>query len=128
MPCRLDAIIAVATANGLHDLGDHDFRLHYTRREDKEDQLVASIVAVKDGVIKAKIEPAMGGADQTEAFKALRKDVEVKLDRILQQVPDGRARGESLTAAGTSAVIAGPVDAPPAYSSPPVGVVHGKRG
>ncbi|KAK3723470.1 hypothetical protein LTR37_001722 [Vermiconidia calcicola] len=122
-------VIAVATSNGLIDLSDHDFRLLYSRRDDKENErIVARIVAVKDGVIKAKVEPEMDGADQTEAFRALRKDVEIRLDQILQNVPD---RNESAAGSSTAGAMRGaastPMGAPPAYSSQSVGVVSSKK-
>lgn len=102
----LDALIAVATQNGLIDLEDHDFRILYARPVENDDRIVARLVAVKDGVIKAKIEPRADGKDQREAFLAFKKDVEVRLDRILQGVPNG---SESTSAA--------PSDAPPAYGT-----------
>lgn len=84
-PPVADAVIAISTSNGALDLSGADYRLFYSRRETREDaHLFASIVALKDGVIVAKIEPYVGGKDQREAFLALRKDVEVKLDGILQ--------------------------------------------
>ncbi len=58
----------------------------------------------------------MDGVNQEEAFKALRKDVEVKLDRILQAIPD-RDEAGSLSVAGSSRT-----EAPPAYNSPDVGI------
>lgn len=116
-PCKtLGAIIAVVTANGQIDLSDHDFKLLYSRREGKDDRFVARIVAVKDNVITAKIEPELDGQDHEEAFMAFRKDVEIKLDRLLEAVPD--IAGD-VGQASTSNVVA--AQAPPAYS-PSVGV------
>ncbi|KAF2102787.1 hypothetical protein NA57DRAFT_71772 [Rhizodiscina lignyota] len=130
--------MAVATNNGLVNLEDHEFKLLYSRREDRDDHLIARIVAIKDGVIDAKIEPLMDGEDQVQAFKALRKDVEIKLDRLLQQIPDRNftAAGPSTTsttdatnAANTTTSTSenqprrprrsgtGAVEAPPAYES-----------
>jgi len=90
----------------------------YSRKEN--DRIVARIVAEKDGVIKAKAEPESDGKDQAEAFKALRKDIEVKLEHILANVPT--AEPGIMDAAGPSRVPrAGtrtlPPDAPPAYGS-----------
>ena len=107
----------MATNNGITDLDGHDFKLFYSRRESNQDRIVARIVAVKDGKIAAKIEPETDGTDQREAFVALKKDIEVKLDRILQNVPSGPSdAGPSRTRAP------GTVDAPPAYSSASVGI------
>ena len=122
---HLDAIIAVATDNGLVDLSDHDFKLMYSPREGKDDRIVARIVAIKAGVIKAKVEPDADGQDQTEAFKVLRKDVEVKLDRILSMVPDGSRNAEA-EASSTAAVRSARVEAPPAYSGGATGVADRK--
>lgn len=51
---------------------------------DPNDLLYASIAAIKDGKIIAKIDPSTGGAEQRNAFLALRREVEMKLERILQ--------------------------------------------
>jgi hypothetical protein len=80
-----DAIITVITRNGALDLSGYDFRLLYSRREN--DRVVARIVAEKEGIIAAKVEPETDGETQLQAFRALRKDVEIKLDRILEEVP-----------------------------------------
>ena len=37
--------------------------------------------------MKTKIEPGDDGKDQVEAFGALRRDIEIRLDRILSEVP-----------------------------------------
>lgn len=93
------------------DLSDHDFKLLYSRREGKDDRFVARIVAVKDNVITAKIEPELDGQGHEEAFMALRKDVEIKLDRLLDAVPD--IAGDTGRESAANAVAA---QAPPAYS------------
>jgi hypothetical protein len=120
-----DAVITVISQNGSLDLRRYNFRLLFSRRED--DRVVARLVAQLNGVIRAKIEPEEDGKDQTEAFLALRKDVEMKLERILQAVPSG---GEDVDAvagpSSPSAMRPGPgpgpggrslipSDAPPAY-------------
>lgn len=46
--------------------------------------MIASLAAIREGKIVAKIEPVDGGEDQRAAFLALRRDVEVQLDRILK--------------------------------------------
>ena len=53
----VDAVIAVASQNGVLNLDDHDLKLLYSRRESNDDRIVATIVAVKEGAIRAKIEP-----------------------------------------------------------------------
>lgn len=117
-----DAIIAVITSNGLIDLTEHDFKLLYARREDNDDRIIARIVAVKDGVIEAKIEPVLDGEDQTEAFKALKKDVEVKLDQILREVPDRQSTTVAVAGSSRRGPTSPLVDAPPAYGSRDVGM------
>ena len=82
---RQDGTLTVLSQNGGVDLKDHDYRLLYSRREN--DRLVARIVAEKDGIIKAQIEPEDDGKDQVQAFLALRRHVEMRLDRLLQSVP-----------------------------------------
>ena len=105
--------------------------------------MVARVVAEREGVIKAQIEPAMDAKDQAEAFKALRRHVELQLDRILRNVPgasgpeksEGAVAGPSRSASGSvgaaSPVLLGsprspttempssrkavPQEAPPAY-------------
>lgn len=116
--------------NGKIDLEEHDFRLLYSRREGNEDRIIARIVAIKDNVIRAKIEPIADGEDQTEAFKAFKRDVEVQLDRILQKIPNGSEGLESpgSAAAATSSSGRGPADAPPAYSSAGAGGGDRKKG
>ena len=116
-------MISVATQNGIIDLDDHDFKLLYSRRGENNERVVARLVAIKDGIIKAKIEPQADGENQAEAFKAFRKDVEVQLEQILQSVPSG----SSSTATGSSGVTSlVPADAPPAYSNSGVGIADQK--
>ncbi|KAK3640132.1 hypothetical protein LTR56_005544 [Elasticomyces elasticus] len=79
------ACVTVITNNGHINLQKYTFRLLFARRED--DRLVARIVAELDGIIRAKIEPDADGKDQAEAFNALRRDVETKLEKILRAVP-----------------------------------------
>ena len=81
-------------------------------------------MAVKDGVIRAKIEPALDGTDQKEAFYALRKDIEVKLDRILQSVPVGSS-STGVARSGNSGISSN--EEPPAYSSGGVGMVDRRK-
>lgn len=116
-------MISVATQNGIIDLDDPDFKLLYSRRGENNERVVARLVAIKDGIIKAKIEPQADGENQAEAFRAFRKDVEVQLEQILQSVPGG----SSSTAPGSSDVTSPvPVDAPPAYSGGDVGISEQK--
>lgn len=126
-----DAIITVITNNGQVPLNEHQFRLLYSRTEN--DDVKARIVAVKGGTqrIEAKIESSAGGANQMEAFKLLRAEVEMKLERILSAVPTGvdgipqppppphRTASIPRRAVGSSALDAlrTPSEAPPAYGS-----------
>lgn len=88
------SVITVITRNGQLDLRDYDFRLLYSRRE--TDSIVARIVAEKNGVIAAKVEPDGDGKDHAQAFRALKKDVEIKLDRILSEIPSGEEAAKVL--------------------------------
>ena len=115
-----DALITVATENGLIDLDDHDLRIMYSRRGDNEERVVARLVAVKDGIIKAKLEPTADGSDQGEAMRAFRRDVEVKLDQILSSIP---SRSSSAAVSGSIPPSSASVDAPPAYSKGGVGAM-----
>ncbi|KAK5135463.1 hypothetical protein LTR08_005251 [Meristemomyces frigidus] len=112
------AIITVMTNNGQLELQGYKFNLLYSRRENE--RVVARIVAERDGIIHAKIEPVADGKDQKEAFRALKRHVEMRLDDILQEVPSGTAAAKMI--AGSSRVPAAgarsvPVDAPPAYGA-----------
>ena len=99
----------------------------YSRRGENGERIVARIVAVKEGIIKAKIEPEADGENQAEAMKAFRRDVEVKLDQLLQTIPSGSSSivpGSSGLASPASPV---PSDAPPSYTSTGfVGVMDNK--
>lgn len=66
--------------------------------------MVARLVAEKEGVIKAQVEPNEDGKDQAEALKALRRHIELALDRILRDVPGA----SSLPASRSPLAIAGP--------------------
>lgn len=133
-------MITVITQNGKHDLRDHSFRLLFSRRDN--DRMVARILAEKNGVIDVKVEPEMDGKDYWEAFKALRKDVEVQLERILVDVSnDGPTPASSRVASPTSTRASSvirfpvpgnrngqarlPIEAPPAYGiGDPRGGLH----
>jgi len=111
-----DAVVTCITNNGQIDLYDYNFRLLYSRKDN--DRIVARIVAEKDGVIKAKVEPQGDGEDQAEAFKALRKDVEVKLEEILASVPATMpaTAGSSRTPTSNARAVSSRADLPPAYN------------
>ncbi|KAI7231093.1 hypothetical protein KC330_g6622 [Hortaea werneckii] len=95
-----EAVVLVLTQNGQIDLGDYELALLYARR--KNDRLLARIVAKKNGIIQAKIEPVDDGKDQKEAFRALKRHVESELDVILRQVPGGSTAASSIAASDTS--------------------------
>lgn len=80
--------------------------------------MVARIVAEKEGVVKAQIAPRDDGKDQVEAFKALRKHVEMMLDQILQDVPGAVPNGKAELAFGTGSSRS-PTNSPTAPSLPP---------
>lgn len=95
-------IIATVSENGYQSLDRHDFELCYSRRENN--RIVASLVALKDGVIDAKLEPDEDGKDEAEAFVAFKMDMERRMNKLLESVPN---------VAGSPA--SNPADAPPAY-------------
>ena len=114
-----DAARAVITNNGQIDLQSYKFRLLFSRRDN--DRFVARIVAELDGVIRAKIEPDEDGKDQPEAFLAMKRFVEKKLEKILQDVPsDGKDIAAAAIAGPSRPPMGGgtpilPMDSPPAY-------------
>ncbi|RMY98388.1 hypothetical protein D0860_08522 [Hortaea werneckii] len=86
-------------------LSDHELVLLYARRENE--RLIARIVAKKDGVIHAKIEPVSDGKDQKEAFRALKRHVEMELDVIMDHVPGASmAASKNVTASDASGEVA----------------------
>lgn len=121
------AVSAVASRNGAINLSDHDCKIIYSRRQKSqsangkkyktnEDEIVATLVFLKNGVMEAKIEPAVGGKDQKSAFLAFRKDVEARLDKLLQSVPgDGGASNTANNEASSPST--GSAEAPPAYEA-----------
>ena len=123
-----DAVATVITDNGQLSLNDHEFHLLYSRTESND--LKASIVASKAGVLSAKIESPTGAPNKMEAFTLFRAEVEVKLESILAEVPAGSDRlrwppvefpispaSISEQPAGNSPVDQVPEEAPPAYDS-----------
>lgn len=118
-----DSILSLVSNNGSTKLDDYDFKLLYARKPN--DRVVATLVAMKSGVIESKIEPPKDGKDSLEAFKEFKKHVEARLHELLETVPD-------------AAMMAGPsnfrngvagVDLPPSYDSAAVkkGSVDGKK-
>ncbi|KAI7531948.1 hypothetical protein KC331_g13836 [Hortaea werneckii] len=99
-----EAVVLVLTQNGQIDLGDYELALLYARR--KNDRLLARIVAKKNGIIQAKIEPVDDGKDQKEAFRALKRHVESELDVILRQVPGGSTAASNNVAASNASLEA----------------------
>ncbi|RMY71021.1 hypothetical protein D0862_14662 [Hortaea werneckii] len=96
-----ESVVTVLTQNGQVSLSDHELVLPYARRENE--RLIARIVAKKDGVIHAKIEPVSDGKDQKEAFRALKRHVEMELDAILDHVPGAStAASKNVTASDAS--------------------------
>jgi hypothetical protein len=94
--------------------------------------LLATLVAIDEkGVITVKVEPEADGRNVAEAFRAFKRDVEVKLERLLRDVPSAMAGGGPTTGgkrsverererprAATAAVERSSVvnlEAPPAY-------------
>ena len=53
-------------------------------------RVLATLVAIDEaGVIRVKIASERGGRDVAEAFRAFKKDVEIKLEKLLSEVPSG---------------------------------------
>ncbi|GAB1743059.1 hypothetical protein NU219Hw_g8754t1 [Hortaea werneckii] len=100
----IQGIVTVLTQNGQIGLSDHELVLLYARREN--DRLIARIVAKKDGVIHAKIEPTSDGNDQKEAFRALKRHVEMELDVILNHVPGASAAASNNVTASDASLEA----------------------
>lgn len=104
------AIIILISSNGRRNLDEASFKVLYGRRSNG--RLVATVVAMNDVEVVAKIEPDGDGVTQVEAFKALREFVEGGLNVLLQGVPGGASsRGD----VGSSSAGAGMADRPPAY-------------
>ena len=60
--------------------------------------MLATLVAIDEkGVITVKVEPEADGRNVAEAFRAFKRDVEVKLERLLRDVPSAMAGGGPTT-------------------------------
>jgi len=104
--------------------------------------VLATLVAIDEtGVIRVKIASETDGRDVAEAFRAFKKDVEIKLERLLREVPSGsggvgvgvdvggqsereREMQRVRVAPGIDRIEQQLVDAPPAYGD----VKNGKKG
>jgi hypothetical protein len=163
-PIHKDGLISLATSNGSINLENHDIKLFFSRRKyeapiptppptsstkpawralmsgspsepDDGTRLLATLVAIDEsGVIRVKIASEEDGRDVAEAFRAFKKDVEIKLEKLLSEVPNGPVgvHGQTDRRSSTQRTRAAPavsrperelVDAPPAY-----GDVHAKKG
>ena len=89
-------------------------------------RVLATLVAIDEtGVIRVKIASETDGRDVAEAFRAFKKDVEIKLEKLLSDVPSGPATTQGRESERVmQSVRAAPVvnraerelpDAPPAY-------------
>lgn len=106
-------------------------------------RVLATLVAIDEaGVIRVKIASETDGRDVAEAFRAFKKDVEIKLEKLLREVPSGsggvgvggqgreseREREREMQrvriAPGGDRIEQHLVDAPPAYGD----VKGGKKG
>lgn len=106
-------------------------------------RVLATLVAIDEtGVIRVKIASETDGRDVAEAFRAFKKDVEIKLEKLLREVPSGslgagvggqgreaeRERVREMqrvrVAPGVDRIEQQLVDAPPAYGD----VKSGKKG
>jgi len=114
-----DGLISLATSNGSINLDNHDIKLFFSRRKyevpipttpptssskpgwrtlmpgspsepDDGTRVLATLVAIDEtGVIRVKIASETDGRDVAEAFRAFKKDVEIKLEKLLSDVPNG---------------------------------------
>lgn len=104
-------------------------------------RVLATLVAIDEtGVIRVKIASETDGRDVAEAFRAFKKDVEIKLEKLLREVPSGsvgvgvggqgretereREMQRVRVAHGVDRIEQQLVDAPPAYGD----VKSGKKG
>ena len=104
-------------------------------------RVLATLVAIDEaGVIRVKIASETDGRDVAEAFRAFKKDVEIKLEKLLREVPSGsvgvgvggqgretereREMQTVRVAPGVDRIEQQLVDAPPAYGD----VKSGKKG
>ena len=95
-------------------------------------RVLATLVAIDEtGVIRVKIASETDGRDVAEAFRAFKKDVEIKLEKLLREVPSGSGgvggvgQGREVerekeiqrvrVAPGVDRIEQQLVDAPPAY-------------
>jgi hypothetical protein len=163
-PIHKDGLISLATSKGSINLENHDIKLFFSRRKyeapiptppptsstkpawralmpgspsepDDGTRLLATLVAIDEsGVIRVKIASEEDGRDVAEAFRAFKKDVEIKLEKLLSEVPNGPVgvHGQTDRRSSTQRTRAAPavsrperelVDAPPAY-----GDVNAKKG
>lgn len=95
--------------------------------------MLATLVAIDEtGVIRVKIEPEADGKTVAEAFRLFKRDVELKLEKLLRNVPNGtgeahinlskgdgraseRARSAPVSALAPERLAREVPDAPPAY-------------
>jgi hypothetical protein len=164
-PIHKDGLISLATSNGSINLENHDIKLFFSRRKyeapipttpptsstkpawralmpgspsepDDGTRLLATLVAIDEtGVIRVKIASEEDGRDVAEAFRAFKKDVEIKLEKLLSEVPNGpvSVHGQADRRSSTQRTRVAPavsrpereiVDAPP----PAYGDVSAKKG
>ncbi|KXT07111.1 hypothetical protein AC578_2338 [Pseudocercospora eumusae] len=120
------SVLTVISNNGKKALENHDFKLLFSRKPN--DRMVATLVAMKMGVIEAKIEPALDGKDQADAFRSFKKHVELRLNELLETIPDAAtapAAGPSVMSAAAKAAVP---DLPPAYEDGRSRTSSGKKG
>jgi len=152
-----DGLISLVTSNGSINLDNHDIKLFFSRRTyevpvpttpptastkpgwrtlmpgspsepDDGTRVLATLVAIDEtGVIRVKIASETDGRDVAEAFRAFKKDVEIKLEKLLSDVPSGPVavqgregeRAMQRVSVPATPVVSRPgrelVDAPPAY-------------
>ncbi|KAF2161052.1 hypothetical protein M409DRAFT_59568 [Zasmidium cellare ATCC 36951] len=113
----IHSILSLVSSNGQTKLDNYAFKLLYARKPN--DRVVATLVAIKAGVIESKIEPPKDGKDSLEAWREFKKHVEARLHELLETVPDAAmmAGPSSFRDGVQSPVVVGAADLPPSYEN-----------
>ena len=121
-----DSILSLVSNNGATKLDNYEFKLLYARKPN--DRVVATLVAIKAGVIESKIEPPKDGKDSLEAWREFKKHVEGRLHELLETVPDAAMMAGPSNFRDGLVGESGVVDLPPSYENAATKAVgDGKR-
>ncbi|KAK4504736.1 hypothetical protein PRZ48_002698 [Zasmidium cellare] len=113
----IHSILSLVSNNGATKLDNYEFKLLYARKPN--DRVVATLVAIKAGVIESKIEPPKDGKDSLEAWREFKKHVEGRLHELLETVPDAAMMAGPSNFRDGLVVQSPPVaaDLPPSYEN-----------